>query len=82
MYSYNLRLQRYEFAFLNQVIKDFVKGGVDTKTFKSWVTKTDYEKLTQLGFVSWQHKLNPTVVKYVVENILRQKPPTENANIA
>lgn len=71
---YNHNTKRYKGVRVGIIIEEYYDNS-DYKTFYALFSDKHLEALKEIGFKSWRKKLTRTMVKYIVEEVLKDGPP-------
>lgn len=72
--SYNHKTKKYKGVRVGIIIEEYYDNS-DYKTFYAIFDETHMAKLKELGFKNWRRKLSRSMVKYIVEEVLKDTPP-------
>ncbi len=68
MSLYLTKEKRYKWARMGDIIRTYCDN-MPYQTFKDNFTESEMEVLRKKGFKSWNRKLRPGIVKYIVEDV-------------
>ncbi len=77
---YNHKTKRYKVVNVGVIIKEYYDD-CDYRTFYALFDETHTENLKKMGFKNWRRKLSKSMVKYIVEIVLKDTPPDPEKTI-